>query len=265
MLAEPQQGPTCFMSDETGLPAPINANADALSFLTGGGECGELIVAQDWSATPLGPIACWPHCLRCSVALMLRSRVPMVMLWGQEGTMLYNDAYSGFAGKRHPDLLGSQVREGWSEVADFNDNVMNVVLGGSTLNYRDQELTLYRNGQPEQVWMDLDYSPIPGEDGRPAGVICVLAETTGRVLAERRSAFLLSLSDALRPLGTPAEIMAVTAARVGDHLGASRVFYAEIAGGRMTVERDHCKGVGSIVGEHSLEAFGPDLLRVRTH
>ncbi len=35
-----------------------------------------------------------------------------------------NDAYSLFAGERHPKLFGSKVREGWPEVADFNDNVM---------------------------------------------------------------------------------------------------------------------------------------------
>jgi hypothetical protein len=99
------------------------------------------------------------------------------MLWGPEGVMLYNDAYSGFAGGRHPQLLGSNVREGWPEVADFNDNVMKVGLAGGTLRYRDQELTLHRNGRPEQVWMDLDYSPVIDAFGDPAGVICFLAET----------------------------------------------------------------------------------------
>ncbi len=58
--------------------------------------------------------------------------------------MLYNDACSGVAGGRHPQLLGS-------EVADFNDNVMRVGLGGGTLSYQDQELTLYRSGVTEQV------------------------------------------------------------------------------------------------------------------
>ena len=38
--------------------------------------------------------------------------------------------------------LGRKVREGWPEVADFNDNVMKVGLAGETLAYRDQELTL---------------------------------------------------------------------------------------------------------------------------
>jgi signal transduction histidine kinase/PAS domain-containing protein len=102
--------------------------------------------------------------------------------------MIYNDAYSVFAGGRHPALFGSKVREGWPEIADFNDNVMKIGLAGGTLAYSDQELTLYRSGQPEQVWMNLDYSPAPDERGNPAGVIPIVVETTARVLAERRQA-----------------------------------------------------------------------------
>jgi PAS domain S-box-containing protein len=230
------------------------------AFLTDGGACGELIAAKDWSATPLGAIGDWPSHLQTALAILLRSRIPVVMLWGEEGVMLYNDAYSGFAGGRHPDLLGTMVREGWSEVSDFNDNVMKVGLSGGTLHYHDQELTLHRHGKPEQVWMDLDYSPVLDAQGRPAGVICFLAETTERVAAERRSEFLLTLSDDLRMLSTPAEIMNLAADRIGALLGASRVFYAEIASGLMTVKRDFSCGVGSIVGEHSLTDFGPDLL-----
>ncbi|MCC2977748.1 PAS domain-containing protein [Sphingomonas sp. PL-96] len=235
--------------------------APELAFLAGGGACAALVAEWDWSRTPLGPIEAWPQSLKTATSILMRSPVPIVMLWGEDGVMLYNDAYSVFAGGRHPELLGSNVREGWPEVADFNDNVMKVGLAGRTLAYSDQELTLHRHGRAEQVWMDLDYSPVLDESGQPAGVICILAETTERVAAERHTAFLLALSDALRPLGTPAEIMEVTAKALGEQLDASRVFYAEIASGMMTVERDHNRGVPSIVGTHSLEAFGPDLLR----
>lgn len=100
--------------------------------------------------------------------------------------MIYNGAYSGFAGGRHPELLGARVREGWSEVADFNDHVMKTVLAGGTLSYQDQELTLHRSGQPEQVWMNLDYSPVVAEDGSIAGVIAIVVATTAKVGAERR-------------------------------------------------------------------------------
>jgi PAS fold len=102
--------------------------------------------------------------------------------------MIYNDAYSVFAGGRHPQLLGSAVRKGWPEVAEFNDRVMKIGLAGGTLSYRDQELTLRRNGKPEQAWMNLDYSPVFDESGHPAGVIAVVVETTERVLADRRAA-----------------------------------------------------------------------------
>ncbi len=143
------------------------------------------IAAFDWAATPLGPISRWSESLRTVVSLVLRSEVPIVTLMGETGVMIYNDAYSEFAGGRHPGLLGTNVREGWPEVADFNDNVMKVCFGGGTLAYRDQELTLLRNGHPEQVWMNLDYSPILDERGRPFGVIAIVVETTKKVAAER--------------------------------------------------------------------------------
>ena len=157
------------------------------SFLSGGGELGELIERVDWASTPLGPIDAWPQVVKTTVALILQSPVPIVTLWGSEGVMIYNDAYSLFAGGRHPSLLGSKVREGWPEVADFNDNVMKTVFErGETLSYQDQELTLYRNGGGEQVWMNLDYSPVVDETGARAGVVAIVVETTGKVRAERR-------------------------------------------------------------------------------
>ena len=231
------------------------------AFLSGGGACGRLIAARDWMGTPLGPIAGWPQSLKTATAMLLRSPVPIVMLWGEDGVMLYNDAYSRFAGGRHPELLGSKVREGWPEVADFNDNVMRVGLAGGTLHYHDQELTLHRHGQPERVWMDLDYSPVLDESGQPGGVICILADTTERVTAERHTAFLLSLADALRGLNTREAINRLASQRLAELLDATRAFYAEITdSGWMTVEHDHNRGVPSIAGVHSLESFGAGLL-----
>lgn len=166
------------------LVQPVSA---AASFLSGGGQLGQLITEFEWASTSLGPIEDWPQVVKTTVGLILRSPVPIVTLWGDSGVMIYNDAYSEFAGGRHPQLLGSKVREGWPEVADFNDNVMKTVFErGETLSYQDQELTLYRNGRGEQVWMNLDYSQVVQEDGSPAGVIAIVVETTGKVDAERR-------------------------------------------------------------------------------
>lgn len=155
-------------------------------FLEGGGNCAALIATRDWAAT-LGPPAQWPAHLRSAVAIVLRSPVPMVIMWGQQGIMLYNDAYSVIAAQRHPALLGTPVREGWPEVAAFNDHVMTVCLGGGILTYADQPMTLDRRGVPEDVWFDLTYSPIADEAGQPAGVLAIVVETSSRVHAQRQA------------------------------------------------------------------------------
>lgn len=144
------------------------------------------ICAFDWSRTELGALDSWTRSLSSTVQLMLASPLPMVMLWGRPGYMIYNDAYSEFAGGRHPYLLGSPVELGWPEVAEFNRHVVDTCLAGGTLSYRNKELVLLRDGVPEQVWMDLYYSPVADDDGRPAGVMAMVVETTERVISEQR-------------------------------------------------------------------------------
>ncbi|MBI5131582.1 MAG: PAS domain S-box protein [Rhodopseudomonas palustris] len=120
-------------------------------------------------------------------SLALNSELPMVMLWGESGVMIYNDAYAVFAGRRHPQQLGSDVLDGWPEMAPFNRNVLDVVLGeGQTLAYHDQHLVLHRKGQVEDVFADLDYSPVVDAQGKLAGVFAIVRETTERVRTEQR-------------------------------------------------------------------------------
>jgi len=144
------------------------------------------IRAFDWSPTELGKMDTWPASLCSAVQLMLASPLPMVMLWGRPGYMIYNDAYSTFAGGRHPYLLGSPVELGWPEVAEFNRHVVDTCLAGGTLSYRNKELVLLRDGIPEDVWLDLYYSPVADDDGKPAGVMAMVVETTDHVISERR-------------------------------------------------------------------------------
>ncbi|WBQ19053.1 PAS domain S-box protein [Sphingobium yanoikuyae] len=159
------------------------------AFLVNAGEMGSLIAGFDWSATSIGPITAWPAAMRTSLAFVLRSQAPIVTLWGPKGVMIYNDAYRTFAGDRHPGLLGSDVLEGWHEIADFNANVMRQVYhGGGTLSYKDQELTLIRDGTPRRLWTDIEYSPAFDDDGSVLGVIAIVLETTQAVLANERIA-----------------------------------------------------------------------------
>jgi PAS domain-containing protein len=245
--------------DEPAIAAPH-------AFLAGGGKVAEIISAFDWSKTPLGPLEGWPTSIKTTVALMLRSPVPIVALFGEQGTMIYNDAYSVFAGGRHPRLLGSAVREGWPEVADFNDNVMKVGLAGGTLSYREQELVLFRSGRPERVSLNLDYSPVIGESGEPIGVIAIVVEITEAVVAsrrlrenEKRLQFLDALGKETAKSTDADTIMAVTTRMVGEHLGVSSCAYADMDADQdgFTIRGDWAApGAQHIVGHYRLADFG---------
>ena len=172
---------------EPSLPEPpLPGIMPAMEFLADLGEVGRLISMFDWGATSVGPIVSWPGYLRTTISTILRSPVPIVTLWNADGIMIYNQAYSVFAASRHPRLIGAPVRQGWPEVADFNDNVMKTVLNGGTLSYRGREFTLFRRGRAEPVWLDLDYSLVLDEQNRPAGVIAIVIEVTEKILAQRR-------------------------------------------------------------------------------
>jgi PAS domain S-box-containing protein len=168
----------------------IHSNTpDSFPFLAGGSKIGELIRSFDWKKTPLGELSQWPECLRVVTSMILRSDVPMTIQWGTEGTLLYNDAYCEIAGARHPGLLGLTVRDSWPEVADFRAHALDVVLNGNALNYRDQHMLLSRDGWLEDIWLDINYSPIVDESGEAVGVLAIVKNTTERFQLEQRLRF----------------------------------------------------------------------------
>src|SRR5688572_33283109 len=77
----------------------------------GGGDMGARMRAFDWSTTDLGPVAQWPHSLRAGVRIVLAAGHPMLISWGPDYTMLYNDAYGVVVGTKHPGALGRSCRE----------------------------------------------------------------------------------------------------------------------------------------------------------
>ena len=59
---------------------------------------------------------------------------------------------------------------------------------------------------------------------------------------EERLEFLLRLNDALRPLSDPGDVQETAARLLGQHLGATRVGYAEFDGGEYTIRREYTAG-----------------------
>ncbi|MBB5729151.1 PAS domain-containing sensor histidine kinase [Sphingomonas prati] len=144
-----------------------------------------LIAAHDWSASTTGPLADWPSHLRFATAIVLQSPIPMALLWGAEGILIYNEHYAVIAGRYHPAILGRPVREAWPEAAAFNQDVLQTCLAGRSLTFARQEMTIYRDGAAEQVFFDLSYAPVLDPDGTPAGALATVIETTDAVVLEQ--------------------------------------------------------------------------------
>lgn len=80
---------------------------------------------------------------------------------------------------------------------------------------------------------------------------------------ERRQSFLLGLSDRIRDLSDPTEIMGAVEKALGDELGVHRVGYGELDPRRGVVANtpDWTSGVTSAQGPFGLHVFGEALMR----
>jgi signal transduction histidine kinase/CheY-like chemotaxis protein len=149
-------------------------------------EIADLIRTYEWKGTSLGPINEWPDCLRYTVGAMLLDPAPTALLWGKEGTLIYNTGYAEICGERHPRVLGTSLLDAWPEAADFNGNMLKTVLGGQRQIFRDACFKLERNGVVRDSWFDLYYGPVVDNEGNVVAVKATVIETTERVLADQR-------------------------------------------------------------------------------
>jgi PAS domain S-box-containing protein len=173
------------------------ASSEELSFLANGGEMGERMRAFDWSCSPLGPPQEWPLALKTATSLLLSSKFPMFLAWGQELRFLYNDAYSEVLGGKHPVALGHAFEDIWAEIWDDVGPLVRRALAGEATYFENLPLTMTRKGYSEQTFFTFSYSPLRGDSGEAAGMFCVCTETTATVLAERAR---LNETDRLRQL-----------------------------------------------------------------
>ncbi|RYZ43604.1 MAG: response regulator [Myxococcaceae bacterium] len=162
---------------------------------------GALMRSMDWSATVLGPVSTWPESLRTTVSTSLNSRFPLLVLWGADMVMLYNDAYQAILGDKHPRALGQPARECWTEIWHIIGPMLEGVLArGEATWSENQFLPIQRHGFTEESYFTFSYSPIREEHGGVGGVFIAVAETTAQVLDARRITLLQTM--AARTTGT---------------------------------------------------------------
>ena len=149
----------------------------------------------DWSTTPLGPPDRWPQSLRTSVSTCLDCAFPIVLWWGPELVVLFNDEYRAMLGAKDAWALGRPGARVWAEIWDVIDPMLSQVMQkAEPTRSRDLLLHINRRGYPEEAYFSFSYSPIRAEDGKVGGVFCPVIETTDKVLGERRLRTLRDLS-----------------------------------------------------------------------
>jgi hypothetical protein len=165
-----------------------------------GGECADLARGVDWSRTPLGDPSTWAPALRSAVELCFSTRFAVLVTWGPELTMIYNDGYRAMLGTDlHPRAMGASAAEVWGHVWDDIGPLFTEVLATGTPTW-DVDLLLWmqRSGYTEETRFTFSYSPLRDEDDIVRGVLDIATETTGQVVDRRRLALLGRLATALQ-------------------------------------------------------------------
>ena len=229
------------------LSAESSVNAD---FLAGGGEMAARMRSLDWSKTKLGPIEQWPQSLKTSISICLASRFPIVMYWGSEYVVLYNDAYSTILGGKHPWALGQSCRDCWAEIWDtIGPMLEGVVSNGEATWSKDLLLPLQRHAYSEECYFSFSFSPIRVETGGVGGVFTAVMETTEKVIGERRLRTLRDQAASAVHVKSEPDAWRVSAESLGQNLydiPFSILFQPSGAAGFSVV------GTAGISGTHSL-------------
>lgn len=138
----------------------------------------------DWGQTSIGPVETWPAALSTTMRLILSSRQPMCFWWGEDLLQFHNDAYLPMLTGR-ANALAQPIRQYWSDVWDGVEPFVIKALAGEGTWIENLPLNMVRNGRLEETYWTFSYSPLYGDDGRVAGLLNVVTETTATIRDRR--------------------------------------------------------------------------------
>ena len=178
------------------------------AFVTSGGEMAALIASKNWAATPLGPQEDWQQSLQAVLRILVTSRYAMWLGWGPNLTFFYNDAYRSMTlGAKHPWALGQPAAKVWEEIwPELMPRVETVLRTGKATWDEGLLLLLERSGYKEETYHTFSYSPLPDDEGKIGGMLCVVTEDTERLIGERRLATLQKLTSELAAVRTETDV-----------------------------------------------------------
>ncbi|HUM45327.1 MAG TPA: PAS domain S-box protein [Chitinophagales bacterium] len=157
-------------------------------FPAAGGELEKLMREKDWSKTSLGSQDLWPQSLHTTLSIVLHSKFPMFLFWGEELICFYNESFRFILERegKPPFVPGMQGEAAWGEMWHIIQPLTKQVLAhGEAIFTEDQLIPVIRNGKQEDSYWIFSFSPVYDESERPAGVIVTCYETTDKVITHR--------------------------------------------------------------------------------
>lgn len=232
-------------------PAPLARE----QFFPGDSELARRMRAFDWTRTDLGQPESWPQNLRGVVSLCLTSRSPILLWWGRNFTLLYNDACVPFLGEsRHPRRLGAAGRDCWEELWEVvGPALQRVRATGQGARSEAFPSFVARSLPREEVYLRFTYDPMLGSDGRTVdGIFSSCTELTDEIIGARRLETLKKLSappDGIRDIRAACSAAAQCFAEDSEDIPFAAIYVVDERGAAANLE-----AAVYPVGDHRLPA-----------
>ncbi len=160
----------------------------------------------DWASTGVGPMEEWSDLLRSCILHIMSHPHGRLVVWGEQRTVIYNEACIPLFGARHPGCLGKPVSEAWAELYQEIRPFVEGSFDGKTLNIERLPLVTNRNGYPEETYWDAVALPVVGAGGQIFGQFLELTEMTRHVTGIRRRDSILKVREKLSGAETLREL-----------------------------------------------------------
>lgn len=153
------------------------------------------------------------------VRQLLASAEPIAIGLGPALEAMHNDAFAATIGAEARQTAGAVTLRDlcaalWARVAPAIERTLSA---GETMVLENQLLCRSRNGCSEEAYLRFACGPLMGHDGVVAGVVVTLADTTDRVISNRRTAALQAIASSAAPKSTAEEASRRALAAVAQH------------------------------------------------
>jgi signal transduction histidine kinase len=181
-------------------------SGNGASIFGGAGPMKELCSSYAWNTSSIGCPDAWGPGLRAAAALVLAAPTPMILLWGEDATQIYNVAFCALMGAKHPTVFGAPVQASWPEGWHLDWDLYMKARNGESVVVHDALVSIGRAGETGDASFTLAYSPARDENGVIRGVLVSAFETStlaavqrqARVAVRAKADFLAVMSHELR-------------------------------------------------------------------